>query len=122
MSHSPSSTSNSNSEHSSIPNKRRRTSTVDEGVPIRAAEPASPESATSLTSPIAGHFNHNQTNNMSQQPPTAPTAQQSQLTQAQASTPGQGVHIPKRGARACTACRKGKNRCEGEVSARFQAE
>lgn len=24
--------------------------------------------------------------------------------------------IPKRGARACTACRKGKNRCEGEVS------
>lgn len=24
-------------------------------------------------------------------------------------------HIPKRGARACTACRKGKNRCEGEV-------
>jgi hypothetical protein len=23
-------------------------------------------------------------------------------------------HIPKRGARACTACRKGKNRCEGE--------
>lgn len=25
------------------------------------------------------------------------------------------AHIPKRGARACTACRKGKNRCEGEV-------
>lgn len=24
--------------------------------------------------------------------------------------------IPKRGARACTACRKGKNRCEGDVS------
>lgn len=24
--------------------------------------------------------------------------------------------IPKRGQRACTACRKGKNRCEGEVS------
>lgn len=23
--------------------------------------------------------------------------------------------IPKRGQRACTACRKGKNRCEGEV-------
>ncbi|PAV18592.1 hypothetical protein PNOK_0543400 [Pyrrhoderma noxium] len=118
MSHSPSSTSNSNSEHSSIPNKRRRTSTVDEGVPIRAAEPASPESATSLTSPIAGHFNHNQTNNMSQQSPTAPTAQQSQLTQGQASTPGPGVHIPKRGARACTACRKGKNRCEGEAPCR----
>lgn len=28
----------------------------------------------------------------------------------------QPAHIPKRGARACTACRKGKNRCEGEVS------
>ena len=27
----------------------------------------------------------------------------------------QPVHIPKRGSRACTACRKGKNRCEGEV-------
>jgi len=25
-------------------------------------------------------------------------------------------NVPKRGARACTACRKGKNRCEGEVS------
>lgn len=25
-------------------------------------------------------------------------------------------HIPKRGARACTSCRKGKNRCEGDVS------
>ena len=32
---------------------------------------------------------------------------------ASGATPG---HIPKRGARACTACRKGKNRCEGEVS------
>lgn len=27
-------------------------------------------------------------------------------------------HIPKRGARACTACRKGKNRCEGEAPCR----
>jgi hypothetical protein len=25
------------------------------------------------------------------------------------------AHVPKRGARACTACRRGKNRCEGEV-------
>ncbi|KAK0476634.1 hypothetical protein IW261DRAFT_1339248 [Armillaria novae-zelandiae] len=31
---------------------------------------------------------------------------------------GQAVHIPKRGARACTACRKGKNRCEGEAPCR----
>ena len=29
--------------------------------------------------------------------------------------PPQPAHVPKRGARACTACRKGKNRCEGEV-------
>jgi len=36
-----------------------------------------------------------------------------QLDAAQVSP--QPVHIPKRGARACTACRKGKNRCEGEV-------
>ncbi|KAF8738065.1 hypothetical protein AX14_012041 [Amanita brunnescens Koide BX004] len=28
------------------------------------------------------------------------------------------VHMPKRGARACTACRKGKNRCEGEPPCR----
>ncbi len=27
----------------------------------------------------------------------------------------QSPHIPKRGARACTNCRRGKNRCEGEV-------
>ncbi|KAI8972188.1 hypothetical protein BD414DRAFT_469566 [Trametes punicea] len=27
-------------------------------------------------------------------------------------------HIPKRGARACTNCRKGKNRCEGEAPCR----
>ncbi|KAF7793852.1 hypothetical protein EIP86_004973 [Pleurotus ostreatoroseus] len=37
------------------------------------------------------------------------------------SASGQGMspqpaHIPKRGARACTNCRKGKNRCEGEVA------
>ncbi|KII92405.1 hypothetical protein PLICRDRAFT_37183 [Plicaturopsis crispa FD-325 SS-3] len=30
----------------------------------------------------------------------------------------QQAHIPKRGARACTACRKGKNRCEGEAPCR----
>lgn len=33
------------------------------------------------------------------------------------SVSAQGSHIPKRGARACTNCRKGKNRCEGEVRA-----
>ncbi|EPQ57029.1 hypothetical protein GLOTRDRAFT_120398 [Gloeophyllum trabeum ATCC 11539] len=46
----------------------------------------------------------------------------------QASSPGgasahnaegqQSAHIPKRGARACTNCRRGKNRCEGEAPCR----
>ena len=29
---------------------------------------------------------------------------------------GMAQVLPKRGQRACTACRKGKNRCEGDVS------
>ncbi|KAN0091257.1 hypothetical protein V8E55_004823 [Tylopilus felleus] len=38
---------------------------------------------------------------------------------AEGSAPSQSsAHIPKRGARACTACRKGKNRCEGEAPCR----
>jgi len=36
-----------------------------------------------------------------------------------ASSQQQQPHIPKRGARACTSCRKGKNRCEGEVRPRL---
>ncbi|KAF8532542.1 hypothetical protein JB92DRAFT_2688064 [Gautieria morchelliformis] len=40
---------------------------------------------------------------------------QSPSTQDKAHPP---VQIPKRGARACTACRKGKNRCEGESPCR----
>ncbi|KAJ3517210.1 hypothetical protein NLJ89_g651 [Agrocybe chaxingu] len=36
------------------------------------------------------------------------------LTAEAGSTQTPSTHIPKRGARACTACRKGKNRCEGE--------
>ncbi|GBE81182.1 hypothetical protein SCP_0309090 [Sparassis crispa] len=39
-----------------------------------------------------------------------------QLPAGQPLTPA--GHIPKRGARACTACRKGKNRCEGEAPCR----
>ncbi|KAL9711888.1 hypothetical protein Ac2012v2_004961 [Leucoagaricus gongylophorus] len=35
--------------------------------------------------------------------------------QQQPQTPS---HIPKRGARACTNCRRGKNRCEGEAPCR----
>lgn len=43
-------------------------------------------------------------------------ASQGNLSQGPPPSP---AHIPKRGARACTACRKGKNRCEGEVSRPF---
>ena len=52
------------------------------------------------------------------------SSQRSEMAQSpqEANGSGQGLpppvapaHIPKRGARACTACRKGKNRCEGEV-------
>ncbi|KAI0088000.1 hypothetical protein BDY19DRAFT_892049 [Irpex rosettiformis] len=40
-----------------------------------------------------------------------------QMSPAQGPPPP-GAHIPKRGARACTNCRKGKNRCEGEAPCR----
>ncbi|KAF9461258.1 hypothetical protein BDZ94DRAFT_1290760 [Collybia nuda] len=45
------------------------------------------------------------------------------MDQSSAGGPGHNqsqstAHIPKRGARACTACRKGKNRCEGEAPCR----
>ncbi|KAI0070159.1 hypothetical protein K474DRAFT_1609218 [Panus rudis PR-1116 ss-1] len=46
------------------------------------------------------------------QPP--PSQQRHQQQQAGPPPPPPTMHIPKRGARACTACRKGKNRCEGE--------
>lgn len=45
--------------------------------------------------------------------PDGSQGQQGMQQQAQGQIPP--GHIPKRGARACTACRKGKNRCEGEV-------
>lgn len=51
-------------------------------------------------------------NTSSQQGMTQLTAEGSVLPSSSQSS----MHIPKRGARACTACRKGKNRCEGEVS------
>ncbi|EIN12012.1 hypothetical protein PUNSTDRAFT_83912 [Punctularia strigosozonata HHB-11173 SS5] len=38
--------------------------------------------------------------------------------QQQPQSQGPTAHIPKRGARACTNCRKGKNRCEGEAPCR----
>jgi len=51
---------------------------------------------------------------------TFQTGLDSQMNMAQPVSNGQQQMqqaIPKRGQRACTACRKGKNRCEGEVSA-----
>ncbi|KAF9531621.1 hypothetical protein CPB83DRAFT_848474 [Crepidotus variabilis] len=38
----------------------------------------------------------------------------SMASPTESTSQGQGGHIPKRGARACTNCRRGKNRCEGE--------
>ena len=51
-------------------------------------------------------------------PPMAATPSQDSSGAGQLPPPPQipPGHIPKRGARACTACRKGKNRCEGDVS------
>ncbi|KAH9839381.1 uncharacterized protein C8Q71DRAFT_704427 [Rhodofomes roseus] len=54
------------------------------------------------------------------------SSQRSEMAHSpQESSSGQAIappvppgHIPKRGARACTACRKGKNRCEGESPCR----
>jgi len=43
---------------------------------------------------------------------------QDQGPSQQSPAPTNQSHIPKRGARACTACRKGKNRCEGEAPCR----
>ncbi|KAI0268642.1 hypothetical protein BC834DRAFT_866568 [Gloeopeniophorella convolvens] len=48
-----------------------------------------------------------------------PNHYSSDLMDDSSSAPGANSgHIPKRGARACTACRKGKNRCEGEAPCR----
>lgn len=50
--------------------------------------------------------------NLQQQPNPAAVATGSNTNNNGVALP----NVPKRGARACTACRKGKNRCEGEVS------
>ncbi|KAG2366321.1 hypothetical protein BDR07DRAFT_1396730 [Suillus spraguei] len=61
------------------------------------------------THSLIAQSSNNDHQDMSQSP--ADTAHSSQQPQA-------ATHIPKRGARACTACRKGKNRCEGEAPCR----
>ena len=73
-------------------NKRRRTSDLPSPASFTAHSPA-----MAAAGPPAAHEHV-------QAPLPPPPASQI--------PPG---HIPKRGARACTACRKGKNRCEGDV-------
>ncbi|KZS98190.1 hypothetical protein SISNIDRAFT_546194 [Sistotremastrum niveocremeum HHB9708] len=48
----------------------------------------------------------------------AQPGQQSEPPNPSGENSHQPVQVPKRGARACTACRKGKNRCEGEAPCR----
>ncbi|KAJ8489531.1 hypothetical protein ONZ51_g2876 [Trametes cubensis] len=99
MSLSPTATSASNDYDQHLPNgKRRRTASfANAGAssgpaasngPARSEMGSPTDSVSGLAAPPT--------------PGTAPTAPT--------------AHIPKRGARACTNCRKGKNRCEGEVS------
>lgn len=49
-----------------------------------------------------------------QQSQSQPPSQDISFSQSQTSSQQQPA--PKRGQRACTVCRKGKNRCEGDVS------
>ncbi|OAX36573.1 hypothetical protein K503DRAFT_867495 [Rhizopogon vinicolor AM-OR11-026] len=60
------------------------------------------------THSLIAQNNNNSHQGMSQSPADA----------AHSPQPDSSAHIPKRGARACTACRKGKNRCEGEAPCR----
>ena len=76
------------------PQKRRRTDSVSVGGNGVNSGPQRPQQFTQHD------MNH---------PPMDPQLDVAQVTP-------QPMHIPKRGARACTACRKGKNRCEGEVN------
>ena len=88
--------------------------------------PSSPMSMMSL-SPTTSTSNYDETPSTKRRRTTSFTAAanggpRSEMASPQDSPSGHGAsssvaaaHIPKRGARACTNCRKGKNRCEGEV-------
>lgn len=76
----------SSSDH---PFKRRKHSNIP-----KSTSSSLPMESASPTTPLSAQLPHHQ----------------------QPQNPVVGSHAPKRGARACTACRKGKNRCEGEVS------
>ncbi|CAE7093934.1 unnamed protein product [Rhizoctonia solani] len=60
---------------------------------------------------MAMHQVHGPSNGQYPPQPQSATGMSSQV-------PAVPTSIPKRGARACTACRKGKNRCEGESPCR----
>ncbi|GJE94983.1 Zn(II)2Cys6 transcription factor [Phanerochaete sordida] len=91
------STSPTDSTYSTQSHKRRRTSDASVFNSPGGLAPAPSQDG-------AAYPSHQQLSAASSSP-----AQHSQIP------PG---HIPKRGARACTACRKGKNRCEGEAPCR----
>lgn len=80
------------SNHPDVPSKRRRTSSIP-----NANGMTQPQLVSQNPIPVEG----------SPQQGLSPVSPQPSST-----------HIPKRGARACTACRKGKNRCEGEPPCR----
>lgn len=81
------------SNNPDLPSKRRRTSSIP--------------NANGMTQP---------SQLVPQNPIPAEGSTQQGLSPASPQPPS--THIPKRGARACTACRKGKNRCEGEPPCR----
>ncbi|KAI6125768.1 hypothetical protein EV401DRAFT_1064408 [Pisolithus croceorrhizus] len=80
------------SNNPDAPSKRRRTSSIP--------------STNGMSQPLL----------VSQNPIPAEGSTQQSLSSV--SPQPSSTHIPKRGARACTACRKGKNRCEGEPPCR----
>jgi hypothetical protein len=90
----------------------RSSSTLSQGYFPPSSMSLSPTNST-LASPVIPSKRRRAHTNQ-QSPP--PLMDESSI--ASGATPG---HIPKRGARACTACRKGKNRCEGEVSNTYQS-
>ncbi|KAI6046136.1 hypothetical protein EDC04DRAFT_2632148 [Pisolithus marmoratus] len=81
------------SNNPDVPSKRRRTSSIP--------------SANGITQP-----------QLVPQNPTLSAEGSTQQGLSPISPQPSSTHIPKRGARACTACRKGKNRCEGEPPCR----
>ncbi|KAF4621202.1 hypothetical protein D9613_000678 [Agrocybe pediades] len=68
-------------------------------------------------SPTASASNNSETNSKKRKASGVPSMAASSTADSPNQQPN-NTHIPKRGARACTSCRKGKNRCEGEAPCR----